>query len=96
MPNISLQEQELIRNIADLVIHDPNRAHAMFGNFEQIIQLYPELSGVFSLINNSNGDHRTRYYQDVLTDEINRIRSPAIRNIFYSAINSYNNNNYYY
>jgi hypothetical protein len=93
MHNISLQEQELIRNIADLIIQNPLRAQAMFGNFEQIIQLYPDIRDICLLVN--SGEYYNEHYQYKLIDEINRIKNPAIRNIFYSAIYSYRSDNYY-
>lgn len=93
MHNISLQEQELIRNIADLIIQNPRRAQDMFGDFEQITQLYPDIRNICLLVN--SGEHYYGSYEDKLIYEINRIKNPAIRNIFYSAINSYGSDNYY-
>lgn len=92
MHNISLQEQELIRNIADLIIQNPGRAQDMFGNFEQIIQLYPDIRDVCLLVN--RGNHFSRHYKDQLIYEINRIQNPAIRNIFDSAM--YSSGDYHY
>lgn len=92
--SISLQEQELIRSIADLIIQDHVRARNIFGDFTQITTLYPELSDICFFVTTFDNDELAFYKN--LENEINKIDNKSIRNIFISAFNSYINKNYIY
>lgn len=84
----TLQDKQLIRAIADLVIQDPSRATELFGNLDKIVMLYPELEGVRNLV----VDLRSENYIKDLELEINKIKDKVTRNIFLSALNYYINN----
>ncbi len=92
--NISLQEQELIRSIADLIIQDHARARKIFGDFIQVITLYPELKDICLLVITS--DNNELAFHKNLASEINKIDNKSIKNIFTSAFNSYINKNNIY
>ncbi|NWA62878.1 helicase [Pantoea sp. B9002] len=89
--NKSLQDKQLIRSIADLVIQNPSRAREIFGNLDKIVQLYPELSGVRDLVLS----YLSENYLKELSYEINGINDKTTKNIFMSALNSYINSNKY-
>lgn len=84
----SLQDKQLIRSIADLIIQNPSRARELFGNLSQIVGLYPELEGVCNLV----VDLRSADYIEDLRHEINNIDNTITKNIFISAFNYYSNN----
>lgn len=84
----TLQDKQLIRAIADLVIQDPSRATELFGNLDKIVMLYPELEGVRNLV----VDLRSENYIKDLDLEINKIKDKVTRNIFLSALSYYINN----
>ncbi|MGB8498804.1 MAG: helicase [Pantoea agglomerans] len=86
--NKSLQDKQLIRSIADLVIQNPSRAREIFGNLDKIVKLYPELSGVRDLVIS----YISEDYLQKLGSEIKTINDVTTKNIFMSALNSYSNN----
>ena len=83
----TLQDKQLIRAIADLIIQDPSRARELFGDLDKIVILYPELEGVRNLVTDLVSDN---YIKD-LKGEIDLIKDKVTRNIFLSALNSYMN-----
>ncbi|MGL6488781.1 hypothetical protein ACSZNF_17975 [Aeromonas hydrophila] len=84
----SLQDKQLIRSIADLIIQDPSRARELFGNFNKVLSIYPELEGVCSLVTDLTSEN---YIKD-LNIEINEINNRVTKNIFISALNHYMTN----
>lgn len=84
----SLQDKQLIRAIADLIIQNPSRARELFGNLDKIVTLYPELDGVRNLVTDLISEN---YIKDLFV-EVNEIKDPITKNIFLSALNYYISN----
>lgn len=80
--NKSLQDKQIIRAIADLIVQDPTRAIELFGNMNDIISLYPELIGVRELVVNPPYEN----YLGSLELEIKKIVNNDTRSIFQSAL----------
>lgn len=85
----SLQDKQLIRSIADLIIQDPSRARELFGNLNKVVSIYPELEGVCSLVTDLTSEN----YMKDLNVKINEIDNKVTKNIFLSALNHYMANN---
>ncbi|MEL7592703.1 hypothetical protein ACEUC8_01675 [Aeromonas veronii] len=83
----SLQDKQLIRSIADLIIQDPSRARELFGNLNKVVSIYPELEGVCNLVTDLTSEN----YINDLSIKINEIDNKVTRNIFLSALNHYIN-----
>ncbi|MCF5874041.1 hypothetical protein [Aeromonas veronii] len=81
----SLQDKQLIRSIADLIIQNPSRARELFGNLKKVVNIYPELEGVCNLVTDFTSDN----YMKDLNIKINEIDNKVTRNIFLSALNHY-------
>ncbi|HIE1305182.1 TPA: hypothetical protein ACXJRF_000029 [Serratia marcescens] len=81
----SLQEKQLIRSIADLIIQNPSLALELFGDLNKIVILYPELDGVCKLVT----DFTSENYLDKLHGEVSKINNKVIKNIFISALDSH-------
>ncbi|EST56947.1 hypothetical protein K151_3201 [Proteus hauseri ZMd44] len=87
----SLQDKQLIRSISDLIIQNPSRARELFGDFNKIKTLYPELSEVCDLVLNLSLSDSDIYINN-LHVEINKIPDKTTKNIFKSALDFYLNN----
>ncbi|MEI7247945.1 helicase [Pectobacterium carotovorum] len=81
----SLQEKQLIRAIADLIIQNPSRARELFGNLDKIVMLYPELDDICKLVTEFTANN----YIEKLSVKVNEINDKVTKNIFISALDSY-------
>ncbi|MEQ9854587.1 MULTISPECIES: helicase [Pectobacterium] len=81
----SLQEKQLIRAIADLIIQNPSRARELFGNLDKIVMLYPELDDICKLVT----EFISNDYIEKLSIKVNEINDKVTKNIFISALDSY-------
>lgn len=73
----SLNDKQLLMNIADMVVRNPDYAKDLFANMHEIVGLYPELQSIGSLLDTYNRD---QYYQRLkyVVDRISDVDSKTI------------------
>lgn len=86
----SLDDKQLIRAIADMVARNPQYAKELFNSLDDIIDLYPELYVIKSVVEN----YKQANYFDKLLGEIEKISDRDAKNIFKIAIDSAKNENF--
>lgn len=86
--NKSLQDKQIIRAIADLIVQEPTRVIELFGNMDDIVSVYPELEGVRNVVIHFPAEN----YAQMLESEIGKIDDKDTKSIFISALDSINLN----
>lgn len=81
----SLNEKQLIRSIADLVIENPQRFREIFQAGDKVEIVFPELEGVIAFLMM----YDDRDYHEKLRIKISGIADRQTRGIFEAALKSY-------
>lgn len=81
----SLNEKQLIRSIADLIIKNPQRFREIFQAGDKVETVFPELEDVIAFLMM----YDDRDYHEKLRMEISGIADRQTQGIFEAALNSY-------
>lgn len=88
----SLDDKQLIRAIADMVVRNPNYAREMFTSVDEITHLYPELETIKLLLDDYNIRFRDNYQENDFFEQlkysVSEIPDKDSKTIFNIAINN--------
>jgi hypothetical protein len=89
----SLNDKQLLMNIADMVVRNPAYAKDLFSNMHEIVGLYPELQGIGSLLDTYNSD---QYHQSLkyVVDGISDVDSKKIFTLALEDSDNYQDDSY--
>ncbi|EOY4514105.1 hypothetical protein [Vibrio vulnificus] len=82
----SIDDKQLIRSIADVVVYNPHFARDMFSSTNDIVHIFPELNQISDFVLSFTTNEQ--YYRQ-LRDVIIMINDNETRAIFQSSLNSY-------
>lgn len=82
----SIDDKQLIRAIADVVVHNPHFARDVFSSTTDVIHIFPELTQMSDFVLSFTSSEQ---YYEQLEYEITNINDNETKAIFKSSLNSY-------
>lgn len=83
----SIDDKQLIRSIADVVLYNPSFARDIFSTASEIVDIFPELNELADFVLFFYKDEQ---YYEQLTEVIKNIKDPDTKAIFISSLLSFN------